>query len=178
MADYLTSDEYKVLQSELSTGAAKLFVTRSLARQFFLNVTNRNVKDLTDGSVLKEKVQVVVFLATALTLIIACLLLTAKEFGGTAMFAIPFIGIFWTVIVGFTTEAGSMRLSTLLFVPCLLLAYFLPETYRWLFGSFVASIYCYRIAHIIAQEFLIRLVSSSYDAYEMLEEQIQVIVSE
>jgi hypothetical protein len=174
MAEYLTKDEYKVLQSDLSTGVARLFVTRSLARHFFINVTNRNIKDLTGVSVLGKKSQVLALLVTALILITACLVLTAMEFGWAAMFAIPLVGIFWTIIVGFTTESGSMLFSTVLFIPCLLLSYFLPGAYGWLFANFVASIYCYRVAHMIAQNFLITLLSSSYDAYDMLSEQIKV----
>jgi hypothetical protein len=174
MAEYLTKEEYKVLQSDLSTGVARLVVTRSLARHFFINVTNRNIKDLTGASVLGEKLQVLALLVTSFILIIACLGLTAKEYGWTAMFAIPLFGIFWTIIVGFTTESGSMLFTTVLFIPCLLLTYFLPGAYGWLFGDFVASIYCYRIAHMIAQKYLITLISSSYDAYDMLSEQIKV----
>jgi hypothetical protein len=175
MAEYLTKDEYKVLQSDLSTGVAKLFVTRSMARHFFINVTNRNIRDLTGASVLVDKLQVFALLVTALVLITACLVLTAKEFGWAAMFAVPLIGVFWTIIVGFTTESGSMVLSTVLFIPCLLLTYFLPGPYGWIFGDFIVSIYCYRVAHILAQYFLVTLISSSYDAYDMLNEQIEVI---
>jgi hypothetical protein len=178
MAEYLTKEEYKVLQSDLSTSAATLFVTRSLARQFFLNVTYRNVRNLTGISVLGAKFQVLASLVTALILIIACLALAVNEFGWGATFAAPLIGIFWTVIVGFTTESGSLLLSTLLFIPCLLLAYYLPETYAGLVGIFVTSVYSYRISHILAQRFLTTLVSSSYDAYNMLEEQIKVTRTE
>jgi hypothetical protein len=172
MAEYLSKDEYKALQSDLSSGSARIHVTRSMARQFFINVTNRNVRDLTGITVLGQKLLVLALLATALILIITCLVLTALEFGSAAMFAIPLIGIFWTIIVGLTTDSGSMLLSTLLLTPCILLAYYLPVEYVWLFGNFIASIYCYRVAHILAQNFLVKLVSSSYDAYDMLDEQI------
>jgi hypothetical protein len=175
MAEYLSKDEYKVLQSDLSVGAATLFVTRSMARQFFINVTHRNVRNLTGVSVVGEKILVLAALTSALILFIACLALAIKEFGWGATFVVPLIGIFWTVIVGFTTDSGSMLVSTLLFVPCLVIAYFLPGGYVWLFGLFVTSVYSYRIAHIIAQNFLITLLSSSYAAYNMLEEQIKII---
>ncbi|MFT4853143.1 MAG: hypothetical protein ACI9YR_001527 [Bacteroidia bacterium] len=172
MAEHLTKDEHKVLQSDLSSGSARIHVTRSMARQFFIKVTNRKVRDLTGVSVLGQKLLVLALLATALILIVTCLVLTALEFGSAAVFAVPLVGIFWTVIVGLTTNSGSMLLSTLLLIPCLLLAYYLPVEYVWLLGNFIASIYCYRVAHILAQNFLVRLVSSSYDAYDMLDEQI------
>ncbi len=175
MAECLTKDAYKILQPDLSTGVARLFVTRSLARQFFIKVTHRSVMALTGESIFGQKLQVLALLATALILITSCLVLVTKEFGWAAILAAPLIGIFWTIIVGFTTESGSMLLSTLLFILCLLLTYFLPVAYAWLFGNFVASIYCYRVSHIIAQNSLITLISSSYDAYNMLDEQIKVI---
>ncbi len=128
-----------------------------------------------DGGVSsRRKLLVLVSLAASLILITACLALVVKDFGWGATFAVPIIGIFWTVIVGFTTESGSVLLSTLLFVPCLILAYFLPEAYSELFGIFATSVYSYRISHIIAQRFLTTLVSSSYNAYNMLEEQIKI----
>jgi hypothetical protein len=172
MAEHLSKDEHKVLQSELTSGSARIHVTRSMARQFFFNVTNQNVSSQTGVSVLGQKLLVLTLLATALILIITCLILTALEFGSAAVFAAPLVGIFWTVIVGLTTDSGSIRLSTLLSIPCLLLAYYLPGEYVWLFGNFIASIYCYRVAHILAQNFLVTLVSSSYHAYDMLDEQI------
>jgi len=174
MAEYLTRDEYKVLQSDLATGGARFSITRSMARQFFLNVTNRNVKDLTGESVLGRKLQVIVLLLAALVLITACLVLMVKEFGWAAVLAVPLTGVFWTIIVGFTTESGSMLLTTALFIPCLFLSYFWQGSYGWILGNFIVSIYCYRVAHILAQNFLVTLISSSYDAYDMLNEQIEV----
>ena len=174
MADYLTEDEYKVLQSDLRAGNARLFVTRSLSRQFFINVANRNVRDLTGVSLIGEKFLVLSLLVAAIGLITTCLVLLITEFGWAAMFAVPLTGIFWTIIVGFTTEAGSMLLSSILLVLCMVLSYFFSGDYGWLFTSFIVSVYCYRIAHLLAQNFLITLVASSYDAYEMLSEQIEV----
>jgi len=174
MAEYLTKDEYKVLQSDLSTGIAGLSVTRNMARQFFINVSNRNVRDLTGVSVLGKKILVHVLLFIALILITAGLVLTAKEFGWAAALAIPLIGIFWTIIIGFTTESGSMLLTTVILIPCLLIAFFLPVAYAWILGNFIVSIYFYRLAHISAQHSLVTLISSSYEAYDMLNEQIKV----
>ena len=175
MAEYLSREEFAELQSRLSAGAARISVTRSMARHFFINVGNRSIRDLTGVSMRGQKSLVFMLLLIAFAIIAFCLFLTFEEFGWLAMFAVPLTGIFWTVIAGFTTEFGSALISTLLFIPCLVLAYFLPESYRWLFASFVTSIYFYRMAHIVAQHFLTMFVSTSYDAYEMLCEHIEVI---
>jgi hypothetical protein len=57
----------------------------------------------------------------------------------------------------------------------ILQADFLPGAREWPFGHFVASIHCYRLAHVIAQKFLATLISSSYQAHNRPGEQIEVI---
>ncbi len=56
----------------------------------------------------------------------------------------------------------------------ILRAGFLPVAREWLFANFVASIHCYGLAHVIAQNFLATLISSSYRAHNRPGEQIEV----
>jgi len=56
----------------------------------------------------------------------------------------------------------------------ILRAGFLPVAREWLFANFVASIHCYGLAHVIAQNFLATLISSSYHAHNRPGEQIEV----
>jgi hypothetical protein len=56
----------------------------------------------------------------------------------------------------------------------ILQADFLPAAREWLFANFVASIHCYRLAQVIAQNFLATLISSSYHDQNRLDEQIEV----
>ena len=55
----------------------------------------------------------------------------------------------------------------------ILQADFLPGAREWLFANFVASVHCYLLAHVIAQNFLATLISSSYHAHNRLGEQIE-----
>lgn len=56
----------------------------------------------------------------------------------------------------------------------ILQADFLPGAREWLFANFVASVHCYLLAHVIAQNFLATLISSSYHDQNRLDEQIEV----
>ena len=56
----------------------------------------------------------------------------------------------------------------------ILQADFLPGALEWLFANFVASIRCYCPAHVVVQNFLATLISSSYHDQNRLDEQIEV----
>ena len=51
---------------------------------------------------------------------------------------------------------------------------FLPRAREWLFANFVASIHCYRPAHVVVQNFLTTLISSSYHNHNRLGKQVEV----
>ena len=174
MAACLTEDEYKSLITEITGGTARLSVSRALARQFFLRVGNRNVRDLTGQSVIGQKLVVFCLLAAAVSLVIACFFLLAGVYGFIALFAIPLVGIFWTVVAGFTTEYGTVTASTLVCGACLGATFLLPQAYQMPLAAFLLSVYCYRLAHIAAQMFLLQLLMTSFSAYDMLCEQIDV----
>ena len=46
------------------------------------------------------------------------------------------------------------------------------------YAEFSVSIYLYRMAHILAFLFLARLIARSYDAYDMLYQQIDILRAE
>jgi hypothetical protein len=56
----------------------------------------------------------------------------------------------------------------------ILRAGFLPVAREWLFDNFVASIHCYRLGHVVAQNFLVTLISSPCHAHNRPGEQIEV----
>ena len=168
MANHLSEQEFADLVQEISRGEKSLSVTRSLSRQFYMNVGTRNVRDLTSHSITGSKLLVLSLLVTSLVLLLACLGLLVNEFRWGALIAVPFAGIFWTVIAGFTTELGSWLSSTVILIVVLAVTYFLPTSYVIPVLLFTTSLYLYRLAHMIAQSFLLKLVTNSYDAYDML----------
>lgn len=178
MAALLSESEFADLRGKIADGRASVTATRSLARQFFTHVGNRNVVDVTGQSVLGRKLIVLSLLFVSLLLILGCLGLIIREFGWVALFAVPLTGTFWTVLAGFTTELGSWLSSTLLLITVLVVSYFLPVVYILPVVLFTLSLYLYRIGHILAQSFLLQLVTSSYDAYDMLAEHLTVTESD
>ncbi len=178
MAKHLSEQEFEELVTHVADGTSSLSVTRALARQFFTHVGNRNVVDLTGRSVLGRKFVVLGLLLISLLLIVISLGLIIRDFGWAALFAVPLTGIFWTVLAGFTTELGSLLSSTVILIAVLAISYFLPMSYMLPVVLFAVSLFLYRLAHMLAQYFLLQLVVSSYDAYDMLSEHITVTTTD
>ena len=116
MANHLSEQEFADLVEEISRGEKSLNVTRSLSRHFYLHVGTRNVRDLTNESVIGSKILILGLLITSVALMLGCLGLLVNEFRWGALIAVPFAGIFWTVIAGFTTELGSWLSSTVILI--------------------------------------------------------------
>lgn len=174
MASCLTPEEYKQLQSDIASGTAELIVSRSFSRQFFFNVGNRNIRDLTGVSMAGRKTIVVALLMISLALAALCLGLVILEFGQWAIVGVPMVGIFWTVLAGFSTEMGGYLSNTLILVSSAVAAWFLPYEYGVTLLFFAISMYCFLIAHLIAETFMKQLLRTSFDAYDMLCEQIDI----
>lgn len=174
MAQCIPEDQYKVLQQQIATGEARLTVSRTMARQFFTHVGNQNVADLTGQSIMMKKIVVIFLLLTSILLVFLCMAMMIDRYGWAAMFVIPLVGIFWTILAGLTTELGSTISSTLSLITVLTIAYFLPTTYQWPIVIFAGSVYLFRMAHIFAQYSLSRLILRSYDAYDMLCEHVEI----
>ncbi len=174
MTSYLTPEQYNELLTEIDQGEVSLVISRNLARQFFFNVGNRNIRNLTGVSMPGKKAVVVALLFISLALAAFCLALVVREFGWGAIIGVPIVGIFWTVLAGFTTEMGSYLSSTLLTAACAVTAWFLPFEYGITFLFFSLSMYCYLLTHLMAETFLLQLLHTSYDAYDMLCEQIDL----
>jgi hypothetical protein len=175
MKSFLTEDEYRALQQELSNGSACLQVKRFQARQFFTNVTSKEFTELTGKSNLFEKTVVLGVLLASIAVGVLCLLVITRNYGWAAMIAAPLVGIFWTIIVGFLTETGSALASIIITALALGAAYWLPTAYQPIFITFIVSIFLFRIAHSLAQYFLCRTLGSSYAAFDMLYGQIDII---
>lgn len=174
MASCLTTEEYEKLQTDLDEGNAEIIVSRNFSRQFFFNVGNRNIQNLTGESMVGRKSVVVGLLLFSLALAALCLALVVREFGSWATVGVPLVGIFWTVLAGFSTEMGSFVSHTLIMASSAVAAWFLPQEYAVTLIVFGFSMYCFLLAHLIAEVFMKQLLRTSFDAYDMLCEQIDI----
>ncbi len=174
MAELLSSDEHNALRQEVETGRARIVITRGLARRFYTRVGHRNVRDLTGQSQWHHRSIVIGLLGISLTLILIGLILLGMHLGFGAVVAIPLTGIFWTILAGFTTEHGDLRLTSLLTIIVLVPCQLLPQTYVWTASLFITSLFIYHTTHIVAQAFLCQLLVESYEAFDMLADHIEI----
>lgn len=174
MPGYLSEQEHQELVDELAAGRASVQLSRHASRHFFLRVSSREVSETIDSSVIGQKFIVLGSLTIAIALIATSLGMLLLEQSWLAMFSVPLVGIFWTVIAGFTTEYGSMLSSTLLLLVAFAIAWVLPAGYQLPLVTFALSLFFYRLGHIAAQYFLKHIVTSSYQAWDMLAEHITV----
>ena len=170
----LTEDEHRELAKRVNGGEVTLSSARSTARQFFTQVALSDILEVTERSLLAQKTVVIGLLCLSFILLGACLVLLMMQFGWAAIMAAPLAGIFWTVIAGFTTELGSLLLSSLLFLISIVVSYFLPQAFFLPTLVFVTSIYAYRLAHVLAHYFFINLVRDSYLAFDMLFDHLEI----
>ncbi len=178
MSSHLAEADYKTLQARLANGKSDINISRHWSRHFFLTVSHEQVSDTlahSNHAVMSQKLIVIGGLAAAFLLIIACLLLIIIDQGWLALLTASLVGIFWTILAGFTTEMGSLPSSFALLVAALALVWFLPVGYQIPLALFALSIFCYRLSHILAQRFLTQLVTSSYEAWDMLADHIEII---
>lgn len=174
MAGYLSGQEYQALLEEVKQGSASLHITRHTAREFFLRVTSKEVSETLGYSVFPQKATVLSLLLLSVLLILTCLALIVMDQGWLAMVSVPLVGIFWTILAGFTTELGSTVSSTVILAFVLGFVWFLPASYQQPVILFALSIYIYRMGHVLAQFFLLRIVTASYRAWDMLAEHIDI----
>jgi hypothetical protein len=172
VSDHLSEEEYNQLIKDIESNEAAISVSRSLARQFFANVGNKNVRELTGKSLIWKKLIINSMLLISVLLILVCLGLLIQEFGWGALVAVPLTGIFWTILAGFTTELGSWIVTISTYVFIMVIAPLTGTSYMIPMMLFATSLLLYRVAHILAQSFLTGLVVDSYDAYDMLSEHI------
>ena len=161
MADFLTQEEHAELVREIDAGSSNILVSRSMSRQFFINVGRRNVRDLTGISVILEKIIVLGLLAASIVLLIACLAFVITDFGWGALLAVPLIGIFWTILVGFTGEMGSWTSTIVIYLFVMLFSPLLGQSYGFAIMLFASSLAAYRVSHLAATHFLYRLFNQA-----------------
>ncbi|MBT4162510.1 MAG: hypothetical protein HOC70_09990 [Gammaproteobacteria bacterium] len=174
MAELLSRDEHDTLRQDVEAKLARIKIPRVLARQFYTRVGHRNVRDLTGQSQRLHKSTIFSLIGFSLVLILISLILLARHSGFAGVVAIPLTGIFWTILAGFTTEHGKLPRTIMLTVLALAAGQLLPQAYSWSVSLFVVSIFIYHTAHILAQNFLCRLLIESYDAFDMLADHIEI----
>lgn len=176
MKKFLTEDEFKALQPRLETGSARILVSKSIARQFFLRVANDSIIETAGESMRTKKAVIWLMLAIGINLMLATLILITIQSGWGAALAVPLVGIFWTVIAGFTSHLGNWIHSVIGLILGIGLALMLPAGYAVPLAMLTLSLVSLRAANEIAQYWVTALLSRSYPAYDMMVEHIALEV--
>ena len=174
MKEYLSEEQFKDVQSHVTTGAASITVPRGISRQFFMRVTNDSIKSTTGKSALAQKSAIWAFEIISLLCLAICCVALIDAFSWWATMAVPLTGIFWAVLAGLTNENGDWRTITAALFGALLSGLFMPESFSSPLMLFVFSLWIHRMSFLLSQNFLIKLVTGSYAAYDMLAEHVEI----
>lgn len=171
---YLEADEFESLKSRITAGEASMRVSKSVSRQFFLRVTNESVKAETGESVSLQRIVIWVGALFPVFLLFAALWQIIVDFGWAATIAVPLVGVFWTVVAGFTADKGGWIESTIGLVLGIGIAAITASNYGVPLALITISLVVHRLSYALAQHWVERLVSQSFAAYDMLVEHIVI----
>lgn len=174
MNKYYTREEFQRLQSDIAAGNLRVKIPRSIARQFFFRVDNSSTKATTDESAIIQKLIVWAGVITSPVLFIICAFIIAGDLGWLAAFAIPIVGIFWTVLAGFTSESGYWLDITGALAMTFIIYLVWTDAGTLALFVFTLSLWVHRMTSMIAEYFLVQIVTSSFDAYAMLVDHVTV----
>lgn len=175
MSEHLSKEDWQSLMADIANGSAQISVPRGLSRHFFTHVTASSINSVTGSHHLPQKLLVLSLLSAAILTGLATLYQIMVAFEDLAFIAVPLVGIFWTVIAGFTTDMGPGLKVTLPAAAVLVVgAYFLAPPYNMTVMLLIASLSFYRISHLFAEVFVVALVKESFQAWEMMEMHVRI----
>jgi hypothetical protein len=174
MSKYLTEEEFKGVQAHIKVGDASLTISRSIARRFFMRVSNASIRSNTGNSALLQKMLVWLTQACALSCLLICGGMMIDSFGWWAALAVPVAGASWAILAGLTNEDGEWLSITILLAASIASYALVTSTYSMPLIFFVLSLWLHRMTYILAQKLLIDIVEDSYAAYDMLAENIEI----
>jgi hypothetical protein len=174
MSKYLNQEEFKAIQAHIRVGDASLTISRSIARRFFIRVSNASIKSNTGNSALLQKTLVWTTQACALFCLLICGGFMIDSFGWWAAIAVPVVGASWAILAGLTSEDGEWLSITVLLAVSIASYAFVTPIYSIPVIFFVFSLWLHRMTYILAQKLLIAIVEDSYAAYDMLAENVEI----
>ena len=177
MQNFINEQEYIDLLSRLQAGQAHLVVPRQVARDFFLRTSNHAIKHATGQSALISKSIIWIGVITAPLLFLIAAIYFIIDSGWAATIMVPLLGIFWTIIAGLTGDKGSFLQGTLAIIAGAILAAVLPAEYAIPLALIIVSLWVQRNIFFNAEYFLLRMISQSFAAFDMLIEHIEIIDS-
>ena len=88
--------------------------------------------------------------------------------------AIPAVGIFWSILTVLTSDKGSQWIGHAGLIVSFMPFTFLSLSYAYPIALLGTSIWLHRCIYSISQYWLEKLVTGSYDAFDMMVEHIEI----
>lgn len=172
MTDFIDQPQFESIQQRYRSGDLAVSMPRQIARQFFLLISNQDVKRTTGKSIIFKKGLIWLMNISSPLLFLACLAMIAINEGPwVASLAIPVAGICWTVIYGLTSDQGGWLVGT---IPLVLSAIPMLDGGDATFFVFVLSIWLQRSSYLASTAWLMDIVMNSFDAFEMMQPHLSI----
>ncbi|MFT4799545.1 MAG: hypothetical protein ACJAXW_004236 [Candidatus Azotimanducaceae bacterium] len=173
MTEFINESEFETLRGNYRSGAISVEMPRQVARQFFLHISPQDVKRTTGKSILFKKTLIWLMNISSPILFIISMALVIKDHGAfEASLIVPIAGICWTVVYGLASDRGGWLIGTVPLVICVVSIMASNLTFMDPIFLFVLSIWLQRTSYLVATRWLLDIVMSSFEAFEMLEEHL------
>jgi hypothetical protein len=175
MSEYMSATEFERLQDDHRKGRVDVSIPHEVARQFFLRITSAEVEATTGRSIAFQKSLVWIASIASPFVFIACMVFFLIEHSAwEASLILPIAGICWTVIYGLTSAQGGWLIGT---IPLAIVAIPIATGSATLTDPiflFVLSIWLQRASYLMSAHWLMGIIMSHFEAFEMLEEHLQL----
>ena len=175
MTEFVTETEFERLQDDHRKGRVDVYMPREVARQFFLRITAAEVKQTTGRSILAQKFLVwFASIASPLVFVASMVFFVLDHSAWEASLILPIAGICWTVIYGLTSAQGGWWVGT---VPLAITAIPIFTGGAGVTDPiflFVLSIWLQRASYLLSTGWLMSIIMSNFEAFEMMEEHLQL----
>jgi len=173
MTEFINEAEFDTLRENYRGGKVSVELPRQVARQFFLRINPQDVKRTTGKSILFKKVLIWLMNILSPIVFIVSMALVIKDHGAfEASLIVPIAGICWTVVYGLASDRGGWLIGTVPLVICLVPVATNNMNFLDPLFLFVLSIWLQRTSYLVATSWLLDIVMSSFEAFEMLEQHL------
>ena len=173
-SDFKSESEFEAMRTDFRADKTDIDLPREVARQFFLRIHSQEVKQTTGKSIGWMKAVVwLMNIASPIVFLVSLALIIMNYGHWEATLIVPVAGISWIVIYGLTSDQGGWLIGS---IPLAISAIPLFETGQIanpLF-FFVLSIWLQRTSYLLSAMWLLDIVMSSFDAFEMMEEHLLI----
>ena len=172
---FITQAEFDKLMNDRRNGTTTLTISRIVARQFFTHIGRGSIEAVTGQSVSAKKTYIWFTVIVAPLLFLSSMGVIYMQYGATyASLLVPASAIFWVIIFGLTSNHGGWAVGNVPLFLSLVLLVANQVSFALPLMLLTLSIWLQRSAYLLSAVWLQNIVASSYAAYEVLLEHIEI----